>query len=479
MSRNRIIYQSEALYVSDNIFSTEEVNHNQLHRIQNANYGFDIPRQDINQFGQLSRIDAPVVESPTVFFDFSYYITDGLNEKNMGFYVQTINTPEVNFLSGHVTNNDGRNFFVATTAEGIDINHENSLSGKNIIAIGNSIITSYKLDAKVGDFPIVNITTEALNINSSSYTNYKTGISLSGVGCPTPQIDIKNNISLSQSGDIYKIVKLPNPIVNTGQNILNALRPSDIILYFDDFGTSSSGFKSISNTFGTENSLSNDAINIQSFSLNVELTRTAALQLGSKYAYVKNINIPIVASLNINALVNENQLRNFTSSIDDHSPRSMIIAIKNPNDRNQNALKFKLKGFYLKNESFSSSIGENKNVNLSFESQIGSYNDINNGIFICGPSQNNINYFNETNNNIWYNTSNWSLNTIPDNSSCVIMCGNPAYVDLDNPNWKQPYIIDTRNIAGLIGICLYSQNNAIFSGIICGNSSLYGNARFL
>ena len=70
MARNRVIYQSEALYVSKNVNSTGSSEHRQLTRVQSANYNFEIARQDVNQFGQLARIDALVLTSPTVSLDF-------------------------------------------------------------------------------------------------------------------------------------------------------------------------------------------------------------------------------------------------------------------------------------------------------------------------------------------------------------------------------------------------------------------------
>ena len=44
----------------------------QLKRIQSANDNFTVNRTDVNQFGQLGRIDAIVNESPVVNLDFSY-----------------------------------------------------------------------------------------------------------------------------------------------------------------------------------------------------------------------------------------------------------------------------------------------------------------------------------------------------------------------------------------------------------------------
>ena len=62
MARNRIIYQSEALYAGpspatgDHFSAGNGGNNlvNQLHRVQSANYSFNIARQDVNQFGELA-----------------------------------------------------------------------------------------------------------------------------------------------------------------------------------------------------------------------------------------------------------------------------------------------------------------------------------------------------------------------------------------------------------------------------------------
>ena len=103
MARNRVIYQSEALFVSDNASSAAATGHEQIERVQSANFSYTINRQDVNQFGNLARIDSLVLDPPTVSVDFSYYLTDGFNERALGFYVQnTGSNAQRNFASGHI-----------------------------------------------------------------------------------------------------------------------------------------------------------------------------------------------------------------------------------------------------------------------------------------------------------------------------------------------------------------------------------------
>ena len=388
MARNRVIYQSEALYVSKNVNSTTSGEHRQLQRVQNANYNFSIDRQDVNQFGQLARIDALVIKSPTVSLDFSYYPTDGFNERALGFYVQTGSLGEGNFSSGQMGSSSGQNYFIVTTSEGSDLNYEtsaNALSGKSIIGIGNGFLTNYTLDASVGNLPTVKITVEGLNMNSSLYEYQLTGSSLYGIGAKTPQIDPTAGAVATGTHLSEKVVLFPLPNTNTGSSIISALRPGDMILDFDTFGDAgASNATPMANLDGDSNSLSSNAVHIQSASLTLPLSRTPIERLGSKFAFARVVDFPVVATLNISAVVNENQSRNLAKMLDDSSERDITLRIKSPLDTTKDALRYKFKGARLKSESFSSSIGANKSVDLVFETQIGGPNDTAHGIFVSG-----------------------------------------------------------------------------------------------
>ena len=97
MPRNRIIYQSEALFAGpspatgfhlttgagndlskttapNGFLGTNKSRIKELQRIQTANYSFNITRQDVNQFGELAAIDRVILESPTVSLDASYIL---------------------------------------------------------------------------------------------------------------------------------------------------------------------------------------------------------------------------------------------------------------------------------------------------------------------------------------------------------------------------------------------------------------------
>ena len=83
MARNRVIYQSEALYVGPTTGGFSSV-HNELHRVQSISHDMSATRTDIFEFGRLAALDKVMIEAPTVSLDFSYLLTNGENEKNIG-----------------------------------------------------------------------------------------------------------------------------------------------------------------------------------------------------------------------------------------------------------------------------------------------------------------------------------------------------------------------------------------------------------
>ena len=54
------------------------------------------------------------------------------------------------------------------------------------------------------------------------------------------------------------------------------------------------------------------------------------------------------------------------------------------------AIRYDLKGLKIDSQSFSSSIGSNKTVDLTFSTQIGGPNDVLNGVFMSGAGYNQV-----------------------------------------------------------------------------------------
>ena len=360
MARNRVIYQSEALFVSENASSVSAAKHEQIERVQSANFSYTINRQDVNQFGNLARIDSLVLDPPTVSVDFSYYLTDGANERALGFYVKTGAVAQVNFASGHMIGSSGKNIYIATSPEGTDVNNDGALNGTDtVIGIGNSYVTDYSVDMSVGSLPTVSMTMEGANVNSS----------LSGANFLTPAVDQEAGTPLGLR------VALPTP--NSGTSTaLTALRPGDITVSLDNFEG-----ETIADLVGT------DGAHVQSVSLSLPLSRSPLDRLGSRFPFAREVDFPINVTMSISAIVNETTAYNLANSLQS-GVQTATVTLKD--EDSVNAMVWTLKGAQVDSESFSSAIGSNQTVDLTLSAQVGGPSDTDAGLFASGASKHTI-----------------------------------------------------------------------------------------
>ena len=383
MARNRVIYQSEALFVSNDAMSTGVTGHKQLERIQSANYGFNISREDVYCYGKLGKIGSMVLEAPTVSFDTSYLVTDGFNERALGFYVGTgtgdnSSDPvgddpyiEKSFISGHISELSGKNIYIATVPEGEDAtvnitgSEDNDGPSQSVIGIGNAFLTDYTLDLSVGSLPTVSATFEAANIRSTDNVS----------GMLTPAVTITGG---NQARENDEPIVLPSG--NTGQSDLVALRPGDIAVKIGD----AQGDVMVDIDDGDPS----EAVHIQSASLSIPLSRSPLEKLGTKFAYARVVDFPVQATLSVNAIVNEVTSKNLASVIDQTGVHTLDLELKS--ESSSVAMLYRIKGAELISESFSSSIGSNKSVDLTFTTTIGALNDTENGVFVSGANRSGV-----------------------------------------------------------------------------------------
>ena len=380
MPRNRIIYQSEAIYAgpapatglhygtftpgiggNSNVPNESTSLVKQLQRIQTANYSFNVERTDVNQYGQLAAIDRVILNSPTVSLDFSYLLGNLSNENILGLTIASGSSDStVSAISGFLNKtSDERNYFIRTTPEGTDAVGltSNSSNDNGVIGIGNGTITSYSTEGSVGNFPTTTINVEGLNMN------FQKGIS----GNFVPAVNPVNGSALQN----YYQLSQATQNVGVGSGIaISALRPGDVTL-------------SLSNSLAS--GVDVNSMNIQSYTLSLDLGRTPIQRLGNKFAFTREIDFPLTVSLSVEAQVTEMNAGNLANLVsDDSATFTPSITIKSPNDSNLTMAKFLLKGAKLDSQEYSTDIGSNKSVTLTFSSQIGGPQDTNNGLFING-----------------------------------------------------------------------------------------------
>ena len=356
MARNRVIYQSEALYVSKEATSVDVGDHEQLERVQSANYNFNISRQDVNQFGQLGKIGSMVLEAPTVSVDTSYLLTDGFNERALGFHVLTAGGTSGSFISGFLGEGSGKNLYITTVPEGTDaLGVDTSGAGNDVIGLGNVYLSDYTLELSVGSLPNVSVSFEAANIASSA-----------GESAVNPAVNQADGSAITAGSPDF-------PPAIKGQSTETALRPGDIAI---NIANVTGGLADIGG--GTTGA------HIQSASLSIPLSRSPIERLGTKFAYARPVEFPIQATLTVNAIVNEMTVNNLAATINDETEFDLDLTL-NAEDGDP-AMIYSIKGAQLMSESFSSSIGSNKSVDLTFATSLGGPSDLEHGVFVSGAN---------------------------------------------------------------------------------------------
>lgn len=384
MPRNRVIYQSEALFnTKDTVDVTSALNPptqsgslyiNQFSRVQSCNYNFNVARQDVNQFGDLAAIDRVILEQPTVGMDFTYLLSDMNNEKALGFAV--IQNQDVitginrgnatqTALSGILTSGfvNTKNYFIRTVSEGNDASNFGNDSAVNsvssTIGIGNGFLTNYTVNAAVGEFPNASVSVEGLNMNFSAGN--------SGVA---PGVNVSGNIV----GNTFWLPQAAtNPNSENSLGKISALRPGDVTLTLT---------KTTGTLYGGVDVTQSAAL--QNFSLTLALDRTPLLKLGSRYAFSREINFPVNLTLSCTALVQDLTTGNLVDLVDNDSTYDATIKLATPISINTGleGIGYVVKRLTLDSQDFSSSIGANKEVTLNFSTQIGSPQQNDRGLFM-------------------------------------------------------------------------------------------------
>jgi hypothetical protein len=381
-----------------------------VHRVQSANYGYTINRTDVNVYGQLARIDAIALEPPTVNLDFTYFPTDGFNERNLGLYLQGegsgvgmgtealnasihqlggdfVNGKKFEVLmaaagegpaaDGKVKNNGGKNYFILTTPESTDaFNTADPIADRSVIGLGNGFLSDYTLEASVGSIPAVTAKVDFYNATSTIGT---TGVAIPGVDLAEGKTAEHYKFSLGHPSGLRGDDQGASPSTGTfGYAALSALRPGDITLELPE---ELSMFAKISGE---------GAVHIQNFSLSLPLSRSPIDRLGTRFAFSRVVDLPVVATMSVSALISDVGTGNLALILDDCKEHDIKITMKGNKScvvgDNFDAMIIDFRGARIDSEAISSDIGSNKSVDFTFTTQIGGAGDLLHGVFISGAN---------------------------------------------------------------------------------------------
>lgn len=397
MPRNRVIYQSEALYVGPSPavsgFFRDDRSRNlptanpdggnmveQLHRIQTANYAFNIARTDVNQFGELAAIDRIILDTPTVSLDFSYISANLENERRLGFITDGTFTCIKNLIN---KTSDEKNYLIETVGEGRDAFQDTTYGDTSVIGIGNGFITSYTAECSVGNLPTVSINVEGLNMAFNA-----------GISGTTPAVSATSGTRLGYN---YILPKATGSW-SSGDLSVSALRPGDMMFHFRKVDAESLDSNEL--TLGAENSYdapgaalgdgTTEAFaKIQSYNISLDMGREPIQKLGSRFAFTREITFPITATCTIEALVADLTAGSLSDIINCDDSYDITINLLRPTNcvgaaQDDIFVQYRLKNVKVNSQAFSSDIGSNKSVTLEFATQIGGPNQTKQGLFMSG-----------------------------------------------------------------------------------------------
>jgi hypothetical protein len=424
MSRNRVSYQSESLFICrdalkshfrdganhesedmNNIFPIlydgENVttrrnlpfNHpngnlvEQLQRVQSINYDINIPTVNIHQFGMLGRIDSLLVETPVVNLNFTYLLADAYNEKllnfNVGTHPQDFDTNpflyrDHNTFRHYISNPNGSNLFIETGKDGHDLYSELiQETDKNTVAIGSAFLNNYGVEAAVGSLPTASVDFTALNAEAHSGTK----------DLPVPTINpvgIRPDFKFSLPD--YKInheveIDLLNGVLDEG---ISTIRPGDIVvvLHDEEHGLFVKHNEEI-------DGWTKGACNLQSFQIDCRFERTPITRLGKIWANTYTLDKAPTVVLRLTGLVSELKQSGLGNALCEGGASVSIYlfdpcANRNIQDRSTVSMIYTFRDLKLESEQFSSAIGDNKAVDIVLSTSCEAQDKNRSGFYIWG-----------------------------------------------------------------------------------------------
>ena len=405
MSRTRVIYQNEAVYVgpsnptganSDIVPSHHVLKH--IGNVQGVNYGINVNRQDIAMLGRRSTIASPAINNPSVEFSLTYFSDSFTNEKKLGFDFN-YRTGDANYkddtfsqflISGFANNEDRtadkRNFYIAISPEGSDLLDNTTGDISRDLVSGSSTSGHYTVgtlsDPESPNFDILTF-----------HDSYLKGYSVRGgigsfLSCDLDYVCESISFTMSGSGiDVKTFDPVNRSLLNTGINMIlpifarengpSAIRPGDITLSL----TETSGSAPTSG-FGFD---FND-IKIQSFDVSLDFERDQLNSITHRGPIDRPIKFPVAATVQIESILGDASSGNFADFIEEDKTYDLDILLENTvncsTTKNRDSAIYVRKAL-IQGITYNEDIGSNKRVVTSFQVEL-SPEDLSKGLFLSG-----------------------------------------------------------------------------------------------
>jgi hypothetical protein len=221
------------------------------------------------------------------------------------------------------------------------------------------------MDAAVGDMPTASLTAECFNMRFYD-------------ACTGEKPSVKVDDGSMQGGDF----RLPQPTSGDGYS---CLRHGDISCF-------------ISGTLG----LVTGDLKLQNFSLGLGIDREPIQRLGTKFNFSREIVFPVTPTLSFDAVMGDIEAANLADLVNTSDPEyDLMIRMNKPGGTSSalednfegGAMAIWFKGAKIDNQSFTSNIGDNKTVSMSWSTQLGGSTDTVHNVFMyTGNHADNLNF---------------------------------------------------------------------------------------
>ena len=352
MARTQVKYGSAGLFVGPTPSTGAHSSITQLHRVQSISDTFDLPLEDVNQFGTTAAIDRVVNTSPTPTMEFTYFASNGHNEDALGIPVDGTSSIVSGFLDG---TEDDKNYFNLFTRQGVDAAGTSVTAEDFVVGIGNGFISSYAVSAAVGGFMECSVSVEG--------SNYQ--VTAANGSPPIPAVNPADGTAISQT---YTM-----PVPSTGTSAMpTVIKKGDITF---------AGLPS--DLLGVDLS----EASVQSFSVSVDLPREALEKLGTDFVFSRPLQTPITATVSLDFAVTDlttGSLADLFTSCGATNFDFTINAKPCLGASKSDTFAIIVKKAFFESENTSLDIGADRNGSVSFSVPIGAANDTDRGIFISG-----------------------------------------------------------------------------------------------
>ena len=353
MANSRVISAMQSLHVGPSPATGAQPSGSivQLHRIQSIGFDFNVNRQDVTQFGQISPLSQEITDAPNVSLTASWLLNSAYNESGIGLVTNGLSGVISKIINGSERD---KNYFIKIVPEGQDANLYGTLGNSNVIGIGNGFVASYGTSAAVGGFPTSNITVQGQNIAFSSIDT----------GFDSPAVSPSNGAPVSA------VVSIPQSTTGLA-GALTVLRPGDISVAF-------------SPTIGF--GLGNDAC-IQSYDISFDLSLQDKQCLGNRFPIAKNPTFPIPITMNLSAQVKDFGTGNLANIFCTDSSTDVTVTLRAPScgtGVGDPKVQFRVLGAKLTSQPFSADLTSDSTVTLNYTANIGGPNDTVRNFIISG-----------------------------------------------------------------------------------------------